>query len=99
MKFIITLIFGMILMVIAALFSGANDQLIKVDYLFGEGEWYLSYLLVFSFFIGISVILLILLPSLLKIKAQKMQKNRTIKKLQAELENLKNSQQQMKLLN
>ncbi len=89
MKSLIGLILGLVLMVVAALFAGANDQLTHFDYLLGETQWPLSYLLLTSFLLGSGFVLLALIPVYLKSHTNKIMRNRQLKQLQAELDNLR----------
>ena len=89
MRALIGLIIGLAFLLLGALFTGANDVLVKFDYLLGEFEWALSYLLLSSFIAGAVITFALLLPVYLRWKTEKSQMNRRLKRQQKELENLR----------
>ncbi|PIP81115.1 MAG: hypothetical protein COW84_01585 [Gammaproteobacteria bacterium CG22_combo_CG10-13_8_21_14_all_40_8] len=97
MKFILMVLLGFILMIIAALFSGANDLLLKFDYLVGEGQWYLSHLLLVAFLLGLATALVLVLPGLMQSKARNLQLKQKIKKLESLASKQSSLEQSMKL--
>ncbi len=89
MKALIILVLGLLLMILAALFTGANDTLVNFDYLLGDFQWYVSYLLLSAFIAGMLFLLVLLLPQYVKNNTEKRRYRKKINELQKELENIR----------
>ncbi len=89
MKALIGLIIGIFFLLLGALFTGANDTLVNFDYLLGDFDWPVSYLLLSAFAAGMVIALLLLLPVYLRWKSEKMQLQRKLKLQHKELDNLR----------
>jgi len=89
MKALIGFFAGLILLVLGALFAGANDGIVTMDYLLGSFHWPLSYILLLSFFSGALVTLFSLLPSYLRWQHEKVRLKRKLSQQQKELDNLR----------
>ncbi len=89
MKALVVLALGLTLMIVGALFTGANDALVTFDYLLGDFQWPVSYLLLAAFASGMTVVLLLFLPFLIKTRAQKRRTRKKMAEMEKELANLR----------
>lgn len=53
MRLVLTLIFALVVLLIAAVFGSVNDALVTVNYLLGIAELRLAYALLFAFGLGL----------------------------------------------
>ncbi len=89
MKALVILSLGLVLMILGALFTGANDTLVTFDYLLGDFQWPVSYLLLAAFVAGMVLTLLLMLPIYIKSKAVRRRFRKKLLETQKELENLR----------
>jgi len=89
MKALIGLFLGISFLLVGALFTGANDTLITFDYLLGDLQWPVSYLLLSSFGMGLFSALILLLPVYLRWKSDTIRLQRRLNQQAKELKNLR----------
>ncbi len=89
MKALVILSLGLVLMILGALFTGANDTLVTFDYLLGDFQWPVSYLLLAAFVAGMVLMLLLMLPIYIKSKTVRRRFRKKLLETQKELENLR----------
>jgi uncharacterized membrane protein YciS (DUF1049 family) len=89
MKALIGLVLGVSFLLIGALFTGANGSIITFDYLLGEINWPLSYLLLSSFAMGLGAAMIIMLPVYLRWKSETIRLQRRLKDQAKEINNLR----------
>lgn len=89
MKTLVLLSLGLVLMVLGALFTGANDTLVTFDYLLGDFQWPVSYLLLAAFISGMAFMAILLFPVYIKFGTEKRRTRKKILEMQKELETLR----------
>ncbi len=89
MRALIGLVLGISFLLIGAIFTGANDTVVVFDYLLGEIQWPVSYLLLSAFAAGLVVALVLLLPIYLRLKTETIRMRRRINLQHKELVNLR----------
>lgn len=70
MKAVILFLVGALVAGLAALFTGANDFKVTVDFLFTQVEWPLAMLLLVTFICGFLLAIILWLPSYLALRAR-----------------------------
>jgi len=86
MKSLLIFILGLLLLIVGALFSGANDTITNFDYLLGDIQWPLSYLLIVVFIAGMFTMALIFSSYYLKSKNKMRQLQRKNRRMQQTVE-------------
>ena len=88
-KRIFTLLLLVGMLFLGILFAQANSSLIIVDYYFGVAESRLALALLWSMMMGLVIGVLVGMTLSLKQRSQLRQKNRRLKQLEQELDNLR----------
>ncbi|AGH82017.1 hypothetical protein PCNPT3_10395 [Psychromonas sp. CNPT3] len=91
MKRLITLVFSILLFIVALLFSLKNQQIVNVNYVLAQSELRLSTLLAIMFFFGFCLAMLFSFYFYLKLKFKNSQLIKNNKKQRKELNNLRSS--------
>ncbi len=94
MKYIISIIVLLIILVLALTVGANNEQIVEINYLFAQNEMRLSTLVALLFGLGFLFGWLATGYFYIKLRLKNMGLNRQVKKLQKELENNKLEQQQ-----
>ncbi len=89
MRALIGLVLGIAFLLIGALFTGANDSMITFDYLIGDLQWPVSYLLLSAFATGLISAMVIMLPVYLRWKSETIRLQRRLNQQAKELKNLR----------
>ncbi|WP_094752415.1 LapA family protein [Psychromonas sp. CD1] len=92
MKRLITLVFSILLFIIALLFSLKNQQIVNVNYVLAQSELRLSTLLAIIFFCGFFVATLCSMYFYLKLKIKNSQLTKNNKKQRKELNILRSAE-------
>ena len=89
MRALIGLVLGVSFLLIGALFTGANDSIITFDYLLGDFNWPVSYLLLSAFAAGLIAAMIIILPVYLRWKSETIRLHRRLNHQAKEINNLR----------